>query len=101
MREFLGNAVLVAHNAPFDSRVLRETLRYYRLREPRNPWVCSCQTARKYFQHRHPELPPPVNYRLNTLVDYFGFRFKHHDALEDAVAAARVMLAMKKLEGQC
>ena len=37
--------------------------------------------------------PSLFNHKLSTMADHLGISFKHHDALEDARAAALVTLA--------
>jgi len=92
IRDFIGDRLLVAHNAPFDMGVLSACLEYFRLPQLLNPWKCSCRTAKKWF----PECAGTVlpNYRLNTVADYFQISFQHHDALEDARTCALVMAQM-------
>ena len=94
IRDFIGDSLLVAHNAPFDRGVLNACLDHFDLPPISNPWKCSCRTARKYFPNvLHVQLP---NYRLNTVAEYFNIQFHHHDALEDARACALIMAQMEK-----
>ena len=84
-REFVGNAVFVAHNAQFDYGFLREE--YKRLGQSfRNPTLCTVVATRRYF----PGLP---SYGLASLATYFGIALpSHHRALCDAEATAELLI---------
>ena len=83
---FIGQNVVVAHNASFDMSVLRYSLDQYGLPYPEIPYFCTVAAAKKTF-------PSLVNHKLNTVSAHIGFHFHHHNALEDAEACARVLLA--------
>ncbi len=87
-REF-GDRTLVAHNAGFDMGVLRATLAHYDVWCQRMQFLCSCALSRKCW----PELP---RHTLGALAREFGISFRQgsgqHNAEEDAVAAALVVL---------
>lgn len=94
MEREIGDRTLVAHNAAFDMPVLRATLAHYDVWCQRMQFVCSCALARKCW----PELP---RHRLDALAREFGISFRDgagrqglgiHNAEEDAVAAALVVL---------
>ena len=87
-RYFKHTEAIVAHNAPFDMRVLKASLEYYRIASDLPPAICTCRLSRKKL----PELPNP---RLNTVSDYLDIPLNHHDALSDARAAALIMLKLK------
>lgn len=94
---FIGDALLVAHNAPFDRSVLNGCLEYYHLPPISNPWKCTCRTARRFFPNvLHQPLP---NYRLNTIADFYDIHFQHHDALEDARTCALILEKMAQTPG--
>ena len=85
----IGDRTLVAHNAAFDMGVLRATLAHYDVWCQRMQFLCSCALSRKCW----PELP---RHTLNALAREFGISFRQgsgqHNAEEDAVAAALVVL---------
>lgn len=83
----LEGATILAHNAAFDIGVLRRGLELYGFDCPTLQFFCTCKSARRVW----PELP---DHRLNTVAAHIGHRFRHHDAQEDAEAAARAFLAM-------
>jgi len=80
---------VIAHNAEFDIRHLRETLDYFGLARPQFNYLCTCNLARRVW----PELP---SHSLEALAAHIGLEFQHHHAQTDAEAAGRVMLAMMK-----
>lgn len=86
-RYFKGTDAIVAHNAPFDMRVLRASLDYYRIAHDLPPSVCTYRLSRK-------KLPGLPNHRLNTVSEYLNIPLNHHDALSDARAAALIMLKL-------
>lgn len=89
-RDFVGNATLLAHNAPFDGSFIRHE--FGRLGWGfGNPMQCTLELSRRRF----PRLP---NHRLETV---FRFLFpdvaedvRFHRALDDARLAARIWVAM-------
>lgn len=81
----IGDRTLVAHNAAFDMGVLRATLAHYDVWCQRMPFLCSCALSRKCW----PELQ---HHSLGALAREFGISFRHHNAEEDAMAAALVVL---------
>jgi len=85
IREFLEPYPVVAHNAGFDFGVLEAILRRYDLEFPNISYTCSLRTARRAWKG----LP---SYKLNELAKRFGHKFVHHHALEDAEAAAKIMI---------
>ncbi len=85
MEHAIGGRTLVAHNASFDMGVLRATLAHYGVWCEKMRFVCSVALARKCW----PELP---RHSLDALAREFGIGFRHHNAEEDAVAAAKVVL---------
>lgn len=82
------NNPLVAHSL-FDRQVLTALSDYFGLRLTFD-YIDSCSIAKE-------KLPSLVNHKLKTLVKYFCLpEFKHHDAMEDAIACARVFLMVQQ-----
>jgi DNA polymerase-3 subunit epsilon len=92
IRDLLEDQIIVAHNASFDMSVLRHTLDYYGLKYPNFRYLCTVKIGQKTWQ----EL---FNHKLNTLSDYLGFHFNHHNALEDCLACSNVLLKACQLKG--
>ena len=90
--EFVGDAWLIAHNAPFDSSFVRNELALLGLALP-NRWRCTVRLARRHLPH----LP---NHRLDTVYRHlFGAlpaSVQRHRALDDARLAARVWVELEK-----
>lgn len=84
--------LVIAHNAAFDMRKLRGTLRHFEVAHPGFPCLCTCKAARRIW----PELP---NHKLNTVATHIGHSFRHHHAGEDAEAAGKALVAMVKEAG--
>lgn len=80
-----GATHLVAHNAPFDRRVLQACCAAARLPAPTLPFLCTVQVARRHWGLRPANLPA-VCRRL-------GIGLIHHDPGSDAEACARIVIA--------
>jgi DNA polymerase-3 subunit epsilon len=84
----LGGRVLVAHNAPFDRRVLRQAFARIGLEWPDPPVICTAALARTM-------LPLQRERRLTALADALGIEVRvAHRALADAETCARVLCAL-------
>ena len=88
--ELLQDRIFVAHNVQYDSRFMRTEQRRCCIKvDP--PRLCTVKLARKFF----PGLP---SYSLHKLTESLSLPdFKHHRALDDAMAAAEILkLALSK-----
>ncbi len=85
--EFVKDAVLIAHNAPFDTTFLNhEIARVYPGHRMVNPHLCTVTLSRR-------AVPGLANYRLDTVADHFSIPiFERHRAGSDALATAEVFL---------
>lgn len=85
--DFIGDAVLVAHNAHFDMRFLNcEIRRIYENYRVANPCLCTVQLSRKL-------LPQIANHKLKTVAEYYSVDLvNHHRAAPDALATARIFV---------
>lgn len=93
MLEFIGEDVLIAHNAPFDMGVLRAAAAAVDSALPELDYACTVLMSRKAF-------PGLDSHRLNEVAYRVGFEdFRHHDALDDARACAEIVLYIAKREG--
>lgn len=82
---FIGDDVLVAHNAGFDTSVLRRACEATGDLCPPYRYVCSLQVSRKTYEL--------ASYRLPLVAAAAGFLdFAHHDAAADALACAHIMI---------
>jgi DNA polymerase-3 subunit epsilon len=85
--EFAGDAVLVAHNAPFDMGFLKAACREHGYRWPGNEVVDTVTLARRCTTNE--EAP---NKKLSTLARVFGTEVTpNHRALDDARATSEIM----------
>ncbi|MBX9582635.1 MAG: 3'-5' exonuclease [Gemmataceae bacterium] len=80
-----GAAVLAAHNAPFDRRVLEACCWSAGLPPPDVPFLCTVRLARRRWGLT-PNNLPAVCRRL-------GIGLVHHDPVSDAEACARIVIA--------
>ncbi|MBV6515615.1 MAG: 3'-5' exonuclease [Planctomycetaceae bacterium] len=85
-----GAAFLAAHNAGFDRAVLLKACRHFGLRPPDIEFRCTVRLARRVLGIR------PA--RLDHVCGVLGIDLNHHEALSDAEACARIMLAALKAE---
>jgi len=93
--EFLGGAVLVAHNASFDWRFVQANLERHGYRRLANRVVCTARLARKLLPRD--EVP---NVRLATLAAYLGASVTPcHRALTDARATVDVFHGLLERAG--
>ena len=82
----LAAGPLLAHNAPFDIRVLRALIASHELVAPSYEYVCTVALARRTF----PELR---RHTLDAMCDHCDIRPTHHDAAPDAAACANLALS--------
>ncbi len=80
-----GARFIAAHNASFDSRVMRACCSVAALPPPELPFLCTVQLARKTWGIRPTKLP--------NVCQHLGLELNHHDALSDAEACANIVLA--------
>lgn len=85
----LSDKIVIAHNASFDISVLRWSLSKYNIEFPNFKYSCTRILAKKTW-------PSLVNYKLDTIANYLGIDFIHHQACEDAKATAKVFDAIVK-----
>lgn len=88
--EFVGDAVLVAHNARFDIGFIQANCKQLGLPEVKNPVLDTLELARLLF-------PTLKNHRLNTLTDKFKVNLEnHHRAIDDSIALGHVLFHLLK-----
>jgi len=85
--EFVGDAVLIAHNAPFDTNFINhEISRVYPGQRMVNPHLCTVTLSRR-------AIPGLSNYRLDTVAQNFSISIpERHRAGSDALATAEIFL---------
>ncbi len=91
INQYIDGKTIIAHNASFDISVLRHVLDTYNIKYPMIDYFCSVTASKKTWTCLN-------SHKLNNVASYIGFEFKHHDALEDAIAAARIMIEVCKLQ---
>ncbi len=87
--EFIGDAVLVAHNSHFDMRFLNHEIgRIYKSYRVANASLCTVQLSRKLLPHIE-------NHRLRTVADYYSINIENqHRAADDAHATAKIFVQL-------
>lgn len=95
LRPFLERHVLVQHSN-FDKQAFNAASKYIGVPELRATWVDSVQIARKAW----PELKGNGGHGLASLKTHLNLKFEHHDAEEDARAAAEVVLLAETVTGE-
>lgn len=87
-REFIGDSILVAHNASFDMGFLQRGLENIGQEPVTNPVLDTLELGRALY-------PGMRNYRLNTLCAKFNIRLdQHHRAVQDAEATGHLLWRM-------
>jgi DNA polymerase-3 subunit epsilon len=89
---WLNGQVVVCHTL-FDKRALTRAFDKYGLTGLNCRWLDSCQVARQTWNS-------PGGYSLAVICGLIGHEFKHHDALEDAKAAAALILTAERLAAE-
>lgn len=88
--EFVGDSVLVAHNAQFDMGFIQAACQDLGMPKLTNPSLDTLELARMLF-------PSMKNHRLNTLAEKFKVSLEnHHRAIDDTVALASILLELLK-----
>jgi DNA polymerase III subunit epsilon len=90
LSKWLGNDLLVAHNAPFDVSVLHHCMQEANLQPPEIKCVCTCAMARQ-------TLPGLQDHKLPTLALLFGIDQDHHKAVADAATCAQIAMLLGRL----
>ena len=83
-----GADFIAAHNAPFDRGVLNACCARYGLAPPQIPFRCTVQLARQAWNIR------PT--KLSDVCRELAIPLNHHEALSDALACAKIVLAAGK-----
>ncbi|MDY2648909.1 MAG: exonuclease domain-containing protein [Pyramidobacter porci] len=81
----INGSTLVAHYSAFDCRVINDAFGLYGLSLPECAVACSCVISKRMW----PEL---LSFGLSSIAEKIDFQFVHHNALEDARAAAQIIL---------
>ena len=93
LESFLKGHALVSHTR-FDRVALSRALAKYGLEPQPARWLDSSRIARRAWSQFARK-----GYGLANLAEFIGYKFSHHDALEDAKAAGFIVLAASKQTG--
>ena len=87
LREFVGDLVVASHTS-FDRVAVERVHKKYGLTPPAWPWLDTACVARRAWSEHFGR----SGYGLRRVATFCGIEFVHHDALEDARAAALILL---------
>jgi len=87
---FRGADFLVAHNAPFDRRVMKSCFEYYGIPDPEFEFKCTVRLSRTILGIKPANLP--------NVCRELGIGLRHHDAGSDSEACARIMMEILRKE---
>ena len=85
--QLLSNKYIVSHTF-FDRTAIENSIQKNGLKQLDYKWIDSVKVARKTWGHI-----PLAGYGLANVCQFIGFKFNHHDALEDAKACGVIMSA--------
>ena len=91
--KFTDGAILVGHNVTFDYRFVK----YY---GEQHGYMFDKKQYDTYALAQEVLRGQLVNYKLNTVADYYGFTFNHHRAFDDACVTAKVFMELVKAKGK-
>lgn len=91
LHAFCEECVIIAHNLPFDYSFMKKYGDEYGIFFD-NPQIDTLVMARARLKNAD-----IANYKLSTLANYFNIEFRHHRALDDAEATAKIFLKLAKL----
>lgn len=89
---YLDSSLLVAHNAGFDMSVLKASCNDYDIKFPNAEYCCTVNISKKIW-------PQLENHRLNTMAETLKIDFRHHNAIDDALVCAKVLIEACKISG--
>ncbi len=92
IRHLIQDNLIVAHNASFDTSVLRRSLCTASIEMPRLSYLCSLNLARRAW-------PNFASHSLGFLAQSLGLELEHHNAASDARAAANIILLAASQRG--
>lgn len=94
--DFVGaDCLLVAHNLPFDLRMIQQGFRKYGVRGPCNK-VLGCDTRDFVKEMNYPGIP---SHHLRVCIEYFALDARNsHEALDDADACGKLFFKLVKVE---
>lgn len=84
IKEFIEDLPLVAHYAPFDMGVIRDSNDRYSINNFSAKYFDSYYLAKQYMTS--------ISYKLDYLSDLIGVSFNHHNALDDSMACAKLII---------
>lgn len=84
----LGASFVAAHNARFDRSVLETCCETARVPPPEIPYLCTVRLARKIWGIHPTNLP--------SVCRYLRLSLNHHEALSDAEACAKIVIAARR-----
>lgn len=93
IQQFIGNSVVVTHTH-FDRVAIYQAAHRWDLDPPRCNWLDSARVARRTWSECARK-----GYGLADICKRIGYKFQHHNALEDAKAAGQVLLAAMTVTG--
>ncbi len=83
IRAFIADYPLVAHNAPFDIKVLRSTLEAWGIPPLHNDYFCTLSLSRRLWKGQ-------PSYKLTSLASSLGWQYDAHNALADSEICGRL-----------
>src|ERR1035437_6670274 len=92
IKPFMENSIVAAHNTDFDIRALKDVLTVYALPIPEFEYFCTVELAKSTWLGLK-------NYRLHTVSAHLKHVLKHHNAGEDALACANIIVSAMKETG--
>jgi DNA polymerase-3 subunit epsilon len=93
LRPYLAGTVVVCHTH-FDRVAMHQAYKRYNVIAPECTWLDSAMVTRRAWTECARK-----GYGLYNVCKMLGYEFKHHDALEDAKAAAHIFLAASNETG--
>lgn len=93
LNSWLSNRVAV-HHMPFDRIAITRACEKYNLDPVQSTWLDSAKIARRTWEQFAYK-----GFGLSNLAEFLNIEFDHHDALEDAIAAGKVVYEASNIAG--
>lgn len=90
----LLNGKVVASHSSFDRQAICQAFDKFYLRQPNCKWLDTVRVARRTWKGCS-----KAGYGLGSVCEMLGHKFQHHDALEDAKAAGKILVEATKCTG--